>query len=78
MQESMTLPIENADYFIHYMEMPPRIWAFVHPNDDGTFDIFLDPRRDNEQQLDDYEHELWHIIRDDFYNGRPIQEVESL
>lgn len=70
--------IENCDYFIRYMELPPKIWAFVHPNDDGTYLIFLDPRRSREQQLDDYSHEIWHIINDDFYNGMPIQKVENL
>ena len=50
----------------------------ITPNDDGTYTMYLDPRRDFEQMLDDYEHELWHIIRDDFYNGQPIQKVEGL
>ena len=70
------MPIENCDYFIRYMQLPPKIWAFVHPNDDGTFVIFLDPRRSCEQQLEDYIHELWHIIRDDFCNGVPIYICE--
>lgn len=70
------LPIEDADYFIKFMTMPPGIYAFVHPNDDGTYLIYLDPRRDRPHQIDDYTHELWHIVRDDFYNGQPIYEVE--
>lgn len=74
----MTFPIEGADYFIRYTNLPPKIYAFLHLNTDGTFVIVLDPRRSPEQQLDDWEHELWHIIRDDFYNGKPIQEVENL
>ena len=69
--------IENADYFIRYLQLPPGIYAFVHLNPDGTFVIVLDPRRDFDHQLDDYIHELWHIIMDDFYNGQPIQEVEN-
>lgn len=74
----MSYPIEGADYFIYYMVLPPRIYAFVHSNGDGTYDIYLDPRRSFNQQLDDWEHELWHIIRDDFYNGQPIQKVERI
>lgn len=77
MLDDMSLPIEGADYFIRYMKLPPKIYAFVHPNDDGTFLIFLDPRRDHLTQIDDWEHELWHIIHDDFYNGEPIYLVES-
>ena len=70
--------IEDCDYFIRYMELPPKIYAFVHLNEDGTYTIYLDPRRDTMSQLDDYSHEIWHIINDDFYNGLPIQKVENL
>ena len=73
----MEMPIEGADYFIRYMELPPKIYAFVHPNEDGTYVIILDPRRDRLTQIDDYIHELWHIIRDDFYNGEPIYICED-
>lgn len=69
--------IENADYFIRYMDLPPGIFAFVTPNDDGTFSIYLDPRRSHEQQLADCRHEIRHIVNDDFYNGLPISEVEK-
>lgn len=70
------MPIEECDYWIRYMELPPKIYAFVHPNDDGTFLIFLDPRRSRDQQIEDYIHELKHILSEDFYNNLPIQIVE--
>ena len=73
----MGLPIENCDYFIRYMKLPPKIWAFIMPNDDGTFSIYLDPRRSREQQIEDYLHELKHILDDDFYNGLPIYICED-
>lgn len=74
----MSYPIEGADYWIRYMVLPPKIFAFVHDNGDGTYIIVLDPRRDFLSQLDDWEHEIWHILNDDFHNGLPIQWVESL
>lgn len=73
----MSLPIEGADYWIRYMKLPPKIYAFVHPNDDGTYLIFLDPRRSREQQIEDYIHELMHIVRGDLYNSKPIWVVEA-
>lgn len=73
----MELPIENADYFIQLVELPPKIYAYIHANDDSTYTIYLDPRRDFWHQLDDYEHELWHIIREDFWNGLPVWVVEA-
>ena len=63
----MGLPIEEFDYWIRYMDLPPGIFAFVHLNEDGTYIIILDPRRSQEQILDSYIHELWHIINGDFY-----------
>lgn len=39
--------------------------------------MYLDPRRSCEQILDDWEHEIWHILNDDFYNGLPIYIVEA-
>ena len=68
---------EGQDYFIRYMNLPPRIWAFVHPNNDGTFLVFLDPRRSFSQQKRDLDHEIRHIIRDDLYRDDPIWEIES-
>lgn len=74
----MSFPIEEADYFIVLMTMPPKIYAFVRSNGDGTFTVYLDPRRDFDHRLDDWEHELWHIIRDDLYSDRSVTEIESL
>ena len=69
--------IEGADYFVRFMDMPDGIFAFVTPNDDGTFSIYLDPRRSSEQLAADYRHEVKHIANGDFYNGKPLQEVEK-
>lgn len=77
MRNELTLPIEDCDYWIRYMELPPKVYAFVHPNNDGTYIIFLDPRRSRDQQIEDYIHELMHILNEDFYNGLPIQIVEA-
>lgn len=73
----MILPLESADYFIYFMTMPPKIFAFVMENPDNTYTIFLDPRRSFDQLLDDYIHELWHIIRGDFYSDLPVYIIES-
>ena len=60
------------------MKLPPKIYAFVHPNDDGTYLIFIDPRRSREQQIEDYVHELIHIIRGDLYSDLPVQVLEMI
>ena len=70
-------PIEGADYFIYYLKLPPKVYAFIMGNSDGTYTMFLDPRRDFLSQINDWEHEVWHILRDDMTNGKPIWIVEK-
>ena len=73
----MTYPLEGFDYFIYYRELPPGIFACVATNPDGTYSVYLDPRRSYDQLRADFDHEMHHIIRGDFYNGMPIQKVEA-
>lgn len=73
----MSIPMEGIDYYVYFIDLPPKIYACVVPNNDGTYTMYLDPRRDPITRIDDYEHELWHIIRDDFNNGDPIWVVEA-
>ena len=69
--------LEGFDYFIYYRELPKGIYACVATNPDGTYTIWLDPRRSYDQLRDDFDHEMLHIIRGDFYNGLPIQRIEA-
>ena len=70
--------LEGADYFIYYcLNFPPKIYSAVTPNTDGTFSIYLDPKRDYFHRLKDLEHELNHIRNDDFYSDLPISDIES-
>ena len=68
--------LEDAHYYIRIVKLPEGIKAMIIPNDDSTFRLYLDSRRTWEQWLDDWEHEIWHLLRNDFYNGLPIQIVE--
>lgn len=72
------MPIEDADYFIRVIPFPLPIPAFVHLNSDGTYTICLNANLDFEHQLNGYIHEIWHIIRDDFYSDKDIKEIEGL
>lgn len=69
--------LEGFDYFIYYRELPHGIYACVATNPDGTYTIWLDPRRSYDQLRDDFDHEMLHIVRNDFYNGLPIQRIEA-
>lgn len=69
--------VEGVDYYIYFMNFPPMIFSCVTPNADGTFSIYLDPRRSYLQRKCDLDHELNHILNNDFYNGRPLQQIED-
>lgn len=71
--------IENCDYFVRIIPFPVyTIGGMVMPNDDGTFSVYLNSRLSRERQKEALEHELDHIRNNDFYNGKPIQEVEAI
>lgn len=74
--------IPGADYFVYYVKFPPdngTDGGFVMPNDDGTFSIYLDERFIGQPILvSTYDHEVEHITGDDFYNGKPITEIELI
>lgn len=74
----MNLPIEGADYFIRVIPFPPGvpISAFIQLNSDTTFTLFLNANADWEHRLDGYEHELWHMIRDDLYGEKDAYMIE--
>lgn len=70
--------LENADYFVRIVDLPVGVKGLVSPNDDGTYNVYLDGKSDREHQIDTYFHELDHIENDDFYNGRSLRDVEGL
>ena len=67
--------VESADIFIRMVNLPPHVRGLVAPNDDGTYNVYLDPRRSREMQIENYFHEFEHIAYDDFYSNKPIEEI---
>ena len=73
----MECPEEGIDYYVYVTKLPKGIRAMLIPNDDSTYSMYLDYRRSREQWLDDWEHEVWHLLRNDLYNSKPIWVVEA-
>ena len=73
--------IPGADYFVHYVPFPEdngTDGGCVTTNDDGTFSILLDERLLGQPILKKtFKHEVKHITDEDFYNDKPIREVEG-
>lgn len=71
--------IENQDYFVRVIPFPVySIGGAVTPNDDGTFSVYINANLSLERQRKALKHELDHIENDDFYNGKPITEIEDI
>lgn len=64
-------------YHVRSIPLPRRVDGIVSPNDDGSFDIYLNARQPREQQLKWLEHELNHLRRDHFYREMSIAAAEA-
>lgn len=65
-------------YFIREVKFPFEVKSVVTPNaEDDSFSIYINSRLSDDQKRKALEHELNHIKNDDFYNEKPIEEVEK-
>ena len=58
--------------FVRTIPLPCAVRAVTLPNDDGTFDIYINARLPDELQQKALAHELKHIRKDHFYNDDPV------
>lgn len=58
--------------YVRYVLMPRCVDAVVTPNDDCTFDIYINSNLCIEKQKRALEHELAHIKMDHLYNEDPV------
>ena len=71
--------IENQDYFVRVVPFPVRkVGGMVMTNNDGTYSIYINADLPKDRQRKALDHELKHIEANDFYNGKPIQEIEDI
>jgi len=60
-------------YFVRLVPFPASIEGVTIPNDDGSFDIYLNADLCEAKRQDCLQHEIKHIIEDHFY-----QEAKSV
>jgi hypothetical protein len=51
---------------VYFLNMDTAVEEEVHPNEDGSFTIFINARLSNDRQMLAYRHALEHIMNDDF------------
>lgn len=68
----------KSEYYIRRLAFPNRsVKAATFPNDDGTFDIYLNTLYPPEVQEDALRHELRHIELGHFYSDKSIRRKEA-
>lgn len=66
------------EYYIRRVPFPNRsVHAATYPNDDGTFDIYVNALLSESEQQRALEHELRHIRLGHFYSDAPLAEKEA-
>lgn len=58
--------------FVRMIALPESVRAVTLPNDDSTFDIYINANLPEELQQKALNHELEHIHKDHFYNDDPV------
>lgn len=68
----------SPDYFVRYVALPHTVEGLTVPNDDGTFDIYINAELPDAVQKETLAHELHHIQKDHFYNDiTPLPQMEA-
>jgi len=68
----------HPDISVKYAALPLSVRGTVIPGNDGNFIVVINQNLPAEQQLEVYQHEREHILRDHLYDDiRPIAEIEA-
>lgn len=66
------------EYYVRRLDFPNRsVKAATFPNDDGTFDIYLNTLYPPSVQEEALRHELRHIQLGHFYSEKSIRQKEA-
>ena len=64
------------EVFIRTIPLPYTVHGLVTPNDDGTYNIYLNENLPEEARRRYLSHELAHSAGDHLYDDRPVEELE--
>ena len=64
------------EYYVRLVSLPRAVEGVSVPNDDGSFDIYLNSRLSPQQREETLEHELRHLKQEHFYLDLPLSRME--
>lgn len=65
-----------TDTYVRLVTLPVKVEGVTLPNDDGSFDIYINDRLSPAKQQQTLEHELRHIRHEHFYLDMPVESME--
>lgn len=65
------------DVFVRLLALPASVEGVTLPNDDGTYDVYLNANLPAERQQVALAHELRHIKKDHLYDANPVWVNEA-
>ena len=65
------------DYYVRHVSLPRTVEGVSIPNDDGTFDIYINSNLPPAKQDAVLRHELRHLKAGHFYLEMPIASMEK-
>ena len=65
-----------TDTYVRLVSLPTKVEGVTLPNDDGSFDIYINSRLSPLRQQETLEHELRHIRHEHFYLDMDIRRME--
>lgn len=69
--------LNTPDINVRFITLPLSVEGVSIPNDDGTFDIYINAIFDEEKRKAILMHELTHLHKDHFYIDLSIHQIES-
>ena len=70
--------LTDDEYRVYLVKLPATIHGAVRLDQDGFPSIYINDDLSPKAKKDAFVHEMRHIMEDDMYNDRPIEEVEAL
>lgn len=68
----------DGEYIVRMVNLPGDIGGAVRLSEDGFANIYINDNLAPMAKFSSYLHELQHIKNNDFYNGKSIEEIESI
>lgn len=64
------------EYYLRFVELPLRVEGVTVPNNDGSFNIYINSLLPEEKRRQVLRHELRHIEAEHFYLDMPVERME--